>query len=710
MRRFILAACVCVALLAAALYAVYYEGFYVDLAPDAPVTAAFRTRGRTIQQWADGRWEDFEIRGVDVSSSLPGEPASDYAADEDDYLRWLEAIAQLGANTVRVYTVMDSDFYDALYTFNTESGSTLYLLQGLQVSDEANYGAEDAYDDDFRELLLQNGQAAVDVIHGNRRIATGDVTGTGSYRCDVSPWVLGYLVGSEWDSGNIAYTNHSTNYPTAYSGTYFTTAPGTSRFEALLAEIMDRIVSYETEKYETQRLIAFINDPSNDPFAYETLYATRFFKYNQVDAENIVPTEALQSGYFAAYRLSRFSEDFLDYFTPKQRAELGDLLTGLNTAAEYSGYLDLLGRYHTMPVVAAGFGFSTARVPVYEGEPPLSEQEQGARIVGVCRDAADAGWAGVFVSTWQDVWERKTWNVSYATVDSVMPVWQDKEDDGQNYGLLEFSREGSPACVVDGDVSEWTAEDVVLETDGGSLSMKYDEKYLYFYVRQDGFDPETGTLYIPIDTTPRSGSTYCENYGLTFERACDFVICLDAGGESRVVVQERYELLWAMHAYETDRADAYEDLRDADSPTFRPIRLLVQREDPVPVVGGWAAAPTYEAGRLRRGTADPDDPAYDSLADFQLTGDGVELRLPWELLNFGDPSEQMIHDDYYENYGVEYLRIDEMWVGFRTGDGGGYRIPMAAFALEGWDDADAYRERYKESYYILQDYWTAQNG
>ena len=47
MRRFILAACVCVALLAAALYAVYYEGFYVDLAPDAPVTAA-RTRPKLI--------------------------------------------------------------------------------------------------------------------------------------------------------------------------------------------------------------------------------------------------------------------------------------------------------------------------------------------------------------------------------------------------------------------------------------------------------------------------------------------------------------------------------------------------------------------------------------------------------------------------------------------------------------------------------------
>ena len=537
MRRFIIIVCILVALGGGLLYAVYYEGFYLDLHPGAPVSADFRTLGGEIQHLADGRWETLEIRGVDVSSSLPGEPAMDFAAGSEDYLRWFESIAALGANTVRVYTIMDSDFYEAFYQFNTESGSTLYLLQGLQVSDAANYGAADAYDSEFRELLIQNGQAAVDVIHGRRHIALGDTSGTGIYRWDVSPWVLGYLVGSEWDSGNIAYTNNSTLHPLSYEGTYFATVPEANRFEVLMAEIMDRITQYESDKYKTQRLIAFVNDPNNDPFAYEDLYATRFFKYNQVDAEHIVPTQALCSGYFAAYRLSQFSEDFLDYFSQEQRAELGSTLAGLDTTAIYNGYLELLGRYHTIPVVAAGFGFSTARAPVYEDEAPLTEQEQGQRIVEVCREASDAGWAGVFVSTWQDVWERRTWNTTYATLDSLMPVWQDVQSDGQGYGLLQFSWQEEPACVVDGAPSEWTEEDVVLSGPRGSLSMRYDEKYLYFFAEQEGFDPASDTLYIPIDTTPESGSTYCENYDLSFERACDFVICIDGGGTSRVVVQ-----------------------------------------------------------------------------------------------------------------------------------------------------------------------------
>lgn len=706
MKRFIITVSGLLLLLAVFLYAVYYRGLYLDTDPDAPISVAFRTQGRDIQRLVNGSWESFEIRGVDLTSAVPCEFTSDYAGDTEDYLSWLESISDLGANCIRVFTIMDSDFYEAFYTFNTESGRTLYLLQGLQVPDAANYGAEDAYGSDFRELLIQNGQSAVDVIHGKKILPLGNTSGTGIYSRDISPWVLGYLVGHEWDSGNIAYTDKSTLNPQSYEGEYFSTTPEAGRFEALMAEIMDRITGYESDKYKTQRLIAFISDPSNDPFEYETLYATRFFKYNQLDAEHIVPGPGLKSGYFAAYRLSRFCTDFLDYLSPEQRLELGSILAGLDTSDYYNGYMDLLAKYHSIPVVAAGFGFSTARAPIYEGEEPLTEQEQGRNIVQVLQDTSRCGWAGAFVSSWQDVWQRKSWNTSYSNLDSILPMWQDMQSDGQSYGLMQFSL-GQCPCYVDGEASEWTESDVVLETDLGSLSMKYDEKYIYFYAR--GFDPGTQALYIPIDTTPKSGSTYCQNYDISFERPCDFVICIHGEADSRVVVQERYDTLWAMHANEISRRDAYEQLRSADSPVFRNIELLVQRDQPAPVMltqETWTPEPTYETGLLCFGNSNPDSPDFDSLADFMFTEDGVEIRIPWQLLNFSDPSEMLIHDDYYENYGVENLHIDEMWVGLAWGENAEYRIPMAAFELEGWDKEGSYLQRLKESYYILQKYWT----
>ena len=708
MKRFIIAACVLVAAAFALFYITLGLGLYVDMDPGTPPAAVFKTRGRDIlRRTGDGEWESFSIRGVDVSSNLPGGSVLDFEPETEDYLRWLEQIRAMGANTIRVYTVMDSSFYEALYAFNTAHDDPLYLLQGLQVSDSANYGAEDVYDEDFLDLLLKNGRAAVDVIHGRKLITLGDTSGAGYYQWDLSPWVIGYLVGHEWDSGNIAYTNESTQHPNAYEGTYFVTGPEASRFEVLMARVMDEITDYESSKYQTQRLISFVNDPSNDPFSYTDLYAARYLKYNQIDAENILPTEELQSGYFASYRLSYFCPDFLEYFTPEQRLELGTELENLDTSDVYHGYIHLLGRYHTMPVVAAGCGFSTSRVPVFQGEGPLTEEQQGEMLLRVWQDTRDAGWAGLFISTWQDVWDRRTWNTSYATFEFKDPLWQDMQTDGQGYGLMAFhlGEEGAAVCTVDGDPSEWSEEDVVLEAGSGSLSMKYDEKYLYFYAEDPAYDPEADALYIPIDTTPQSGSPYCENYDISFERACDFILCIDGRTNSRVVVQERYEILWAMHAYDLAREDAYYELRGLDSPIFRPISVMVQRAEPVPA-GTWLPAVTYETGALRCGNADPEAADYDSLADFCFAEHGVEIRIPWQLLNFASPVEMVIHDDYYEHYGVEYIHIDEIYAGLSAASGTDAVITMAPFPLEGWGRDITWHERLKESYYILQKHWT----
>ena len=98
---------------------------------------------------------------------------------------------------------------------------------------------------------------------------------------------------------------------------------------------------------------------------------------------------------------------------------------------------------------------------------------------------------------------------------------------------------------------------MVLTSEDGSLSMKYDEKFLYFYARQEGFDPQEDTLYIPLDITPKTGSTYCQNYGLTFEQACDFIISIDGADNSRIMVQERYEVLKAVYWEAYYIADPY---------------------------------------------------------------------------------------------------------------------------------------------------------
>ena len=48
-------------------------------------------------------------------------------------------------------------------------------------------------------------------------------------------------------------------------------------------------------------------------------------------------------------------------------------------------------------------------------------------------------------------------------------------------------------------------------------------------VEKKGFDLDTDKLYIPVDVTPNSGSTHCDNYNLDFDREADFVIAPPEG-------------------------------------------------------------------------------------------------------------------------------------------------------------------------------------
>ena len=120
MKKFILTMCLIIVLGFSCLYAYYYLGVYVDFAPNAPVTTFMKADEDTIYMERDGVCEPFEIRGVNLGVGIPGHFATDYAIDEETYLRWFQWIQELGANTIRVYITLHDDFYNAFYTYNTQ--------------------------------------------------------------------------------------------------------------------------------------------------------------------------------------------------------------------------------------------------------------------------------------------------------------------------------------------------------------------------------------------------------------------------------------------------------------------------------------------------------------------------------------------------------------------------------------------------------------
>ena len=148
-------------------------GIYFDFHREQDIEVFAATQGKEILLDTGSGMEPFEIRGVDMGVGIPGYFSTEFAIDKETYLRWFGLIQEMGANTIRVYTILEPDFYEAVYEYNKENPTPLYILHGVWVNDYVQNSHVDAYDDSFREVLLQDCRTLVDVIHGRKKISLG---------------------------------------------------------------------------------------------------------------------------------------------------------------------------------------------------------------------------------------------------------------------------------------------------------------------------------------------------------------------------------------------------------------------------------------------------------------------------------------------------------------------------------------------------------
>ncbi len=722
MKKFIITVCIIVVLCIAADNAYYRSGFYIDLSPNEPVTTFVKTDSDSIYLDRGSGFKRFEIKGVNMGSGIPSEWSTDFAIDKETYLRWFKQIQEMGANTLRIYTVQNDTFYNAFYEYNNDNDNPLWLIHGVWVNDYIQNSHRDAYDKDFYDTFLKDSKTVIDVLHGNKKISLGRMgsAGSGTYNKDVSRWVIGYILGVEWEDVTVVYTDEKyekNDKYNSYKGKYMYTSEDATPFEVMLARVGDKVIEYESERYKQQRLVAFSNWPTTDPFDYPEKVENYFMKCAKVDVEHIKTTENYLSGQFASYHVYPYYPDYLNYTDNLSDFGITDLSPFVTENGEfntYKAYLSLLTAHHTMPVIISEFGVSTGRGMAQKdyntgrNQGNMSESEQGQALIDCYNDIKSTGCAGCCVFSWQDEWFKRTWNTMYAINLKRTPYWSDYQTNEQYFGLLSFDPGTEKSvCYADGDVSEWTKEDLVSDNEENSISVKYDEKFIYFLVYKKDLNFENETLYIPIDTTLKSGSSYCENYNLLFDKAVDFIIVLNGRDNSRVQVQERYEALRSTYSQNVYGFDTYVkgNIPDIDSPKFVNIDMILQTATPLLYNDNTATAEVFETGKLTYGNANPKSVDFNSLADFTCSGDYIEIKLPWQLLNFSDPSRMTVHDDYYDgNYGIEYITIDEMFVGLSCGNENG-RITLSRFPLKGWGNKVTYHERLKSSYYCLQSVW-----
>lgn len=667
----------------------------------------------------NGNFKEFQIKGVNLGLGKPGYYATEMAITKEEYLKWFKQIQDMGANVIRVYTLGPTDFYEAFYEYNKDNENPLYLIHGVWVDDYLINSIYAANEKEFYEPFLKDCKVVIDTIHGRYKKRNENII-PDYYKYDISEWVYGYILGVEWEPRLVTYTNLKTNKFQQYDGKYIYTEDANA-FEVFLAEIADEIIDYEKKRYGTQRTIAFSNWCTTDPFQYDEKIENYFEKSAKVDVEHIKAKVGFSSGFFASYHVYPYYPDYYSFME-------------IHEENRYLQYLKALNEHHTIPVVISEFGVPSSRgcAAVEEGlgrnQGNMSEKDQGEAIVSMYQDIINSGSNGGIVFIWQDEWFKRTWNTMAEINLNASAYWSDYQTNEQYFGLLSFDPgEKESICYIDGILSDWDEADLVNEQNDTKLYLQYDEKFVYFMLEKKDFSLDTDKLYITLDTTKKSGSKYAENLNLEMETNADFIIEIKGKEESRIWVQERYNTLNALFRGSVSSDDFFSmDFPARNTSAFTKIYLMLQTFDYFEKQDfnsegsendkritfaeynknnqlHYFRAKTYETGKLTYGNANPASKEFNSLADF-CAGDGfVEIKIPWQLLNFADPTKMYIHDDYYEVYGVEYLKINHMNVG--AGDGS-TEIKMEKFNLTPIGKNPEYHERLKESYYILKDYWT----
>ncbi|WP_318503630.1 hypothetical protein [Bacillus sp. T3] len=685
------------------------------------------TTESTIQVLKNGKWEDMLVKGVNMGIAKPGYFPGEAAITKAEYLRWFQAIGDMNANTVRVYTLHPPAFYEAFYEYNQSAKKPLYLIHGAWVNEEKLVSSQNAFSNDTTEDFQKEIKKVIDAIHGNAQIPDKAGHASGSYTWDISKYVLGLLIGIEWDPEAVLHTNQQNPDQAIYTGVYFNTKDATP-FEGWLARMLDFTTQYESNQYHWQHSVSFSNWVTTDllehpkePLESEDLVS--------VDPNHIVKTERFKAGFFASYHIYPYYPDSLN---------LDETYTNYRDSEgkknNYAGYLHQLIKAHKLPVVVAEFGVPSSRGLTHKNvygmnQGALSEKEQGQINQRLFKSIVAEGYAGGVVFSWQDEWFKRTWNTMDYDDPNRRPYWSNVQTNEQHFGLLGFDtgKQGK-TMYVDGNDGDWTRNNIKPiysdENRTGLLQKAYihaDETNVY--VRLDyneKIDWDVQSTHLLFDTITNQGQMNIplnDSKKINTNIGVDFLINLYGEKESKILVDSYYDPFYYQYGHQLHMIPEIAGTNEKNNGMFNPIRLALNKKLEIPDKGINIKFQDVETGKLLYGNGNPDSEQYQSLTDVSISKDQkmLEMRIPWQLLNVKDPSQRLIMSNIWEK-GIEGVEKTE---GIRIGivtnkkDGSIQTFPTLSesnldqkdaylFQWKEWEQP-SYQERLKESYFIMKE-------
>lgn len=645
---------------------------------------------------SDGKWKPLFIRGVNLGVAEPGRFFTEFPYETATYLRWLEMVGQLGANSIRVYTLLPPEFYRALRLYNKAHPETpLLLFQELWP--EEHPPGNDYLEPAYQREYLREIEYGIDAVYGRANVPQRKGRAWGVYATDVSQWLLGWLVGRELESAEVLQTDANHRGAT-YSGKYVSAGPEASPTEVWLAESLDAVVSIEVERYGKQHPVAIVSWPTLDPLEHDTEWDPVTGKKNRwndrasIMVEHLEMTDAMKAGIFAAYHIYPNYPDFIvnEPAYDAYRDQYGIL--------RYGGYLQQFIKTHKRyPALVAEFGMANGAGVAHLASDGLhhggiDETTAGRDILRMLDAIEREGYAGGIIFEFMDEWAKKTWTTEPFKIPFDRRVfWHDAVDPEQNYGLIanEPIPPEKPALVLEGEG--------YLQR----LGMAHDASYLYLDLALK--DPgllDSHRILVGIDTYQRSSGQLEWPYGLgPAESGMEFLLEITASSVTLRVIPS-YNIANYRYATSLRRDGLFED-----------IEMLVNGKV-VTKDGTIIPEKRFNCSPLRKG-------AFDEAGNlWYLDGTTLRVRIPWGRLNVTDPSSLKVLHDTRVNIGspgIDMLRttttdgivVQALSLLRTNGQLDGRVRPNISnpYLWEGWETAPPYRERIKKSYHIVRDRW-----
>ena len=601
---------------------------------------AFTEGDKLYLQTASGR-RSF-IAGVNLGSTIPGTLPGELATRASDYRRWFPQMAALGFRAIRIYTILRPCFYTELAAYNkAHQDAPLYLVQGVWIPEEQFLAGRDLYAPAVRVGFLREIDDVVKAVHGELRRSPRRGVASGTWTADVSPWLLSYSLGVEWDPVAIKASDEKNAGALPFRGTYFSSTAAASPTESWLAEALDRCASDEAERGLTVPL-TFTNWPTTDPLRHPDEPLAREDLVG-VDAANIRANAAWPGGFFASYHAYPYYPDFQRHEPALRDYRYQGRLD------PYAGYLAALRGHHARtPVMITEFGvpssIGTAHMgPLGRSQGDHSEQQAMGIDAALLRIIREQGCAGGFVFEWADEWFKFTWNtIDYEIPGERRQLWVNPLTNEEHFGLVATDPGAQAVVTVDGDGGEWLSNgsQAIAESHGALREVRAvkDEGYLYLRLVLD--DPsvwQREAVTIGVDVLPGG------NGGLPglphVDPEADYAIVLGPGRHGSSLVSSKDDPFWVTYGLSRNFVTHAKPACPSGSGVgvWHLQRQITNRPLVVPSTGERLPVEWFDVGKLRFGTTDPTDPRFDCRVTW-AAGDCVEVRLPYALIGFADPS------------------------------------------------------------------------